>query len=201
MNEDAPRIDWTAAKNRLQASEQALATTLDTDDNLETVYKRRAEELAARRVAADASTQTRPALIFRLGNDRYALELAEVRELVPYAHVTPVPGGPAALLGVMNVQGEIRSVVDLATLLGLEGERSETGYVVLLRGPRGDAGLKVGQMEGIQRLAPDQLVVPDEAESGGSLHYVAGVTRDRIRLLRAEAIHAHALFSDNARLE
>src|SRR4051812_44800948 len=59
------------------------------------------------------------ALVLPLQADRYALELTAVREVVPHPDVTPLPGAPAALLGVLNLRGEVVPAFDTAALLGL----------------------------------------------------------------------------------
>jgi chemotaxis protein histidine kinase CheA len=59
------------------------------------------------------------ALVLPVGADRYALELAAVREVVRAPDVTPLPGAPAAVLGVLNLRGEVVPLIDTATLLGI----------------------------------------------------------------------------------
>jgi purine-binding chemotaxis protein CheW len=60
------------------------------------------------------------ALLLPLGAELYALELTTVREVVPAPVITPLPGAAPALLGVINLRGEVVPVFDTARLLGLE---------------------------------------------------------------------------------
>lgn len=58
------------------------------------------------------------ALLLSVGADRYALALTDVCEVVRAPEITPLPGAPAAALGVMNLRGDVVPVLDVAALLG-----------------------------------------------------------------------------------
>lgn len=47
------------------------------------------------------------------------VELAEVEEINRHTEVTPVPGAPACVRGLINLRGEVVTVLDLKTILGL----------------------------------------------------------------------------------
>src|SRR4051794_6249082 len=108
------RIDWDDVRRRLRATEQALEQALNPGpERIAEVYRRRADDLAGRRGQDGRAAAGPRVLAFALGAERFALELTDVVELLAFGSCTPVPGGPAQLLGVMNVHGEIRSVLDL----------------------------------------------------------------------------------------
>jgi purine-binding chemotaxis protein CheW len=52
-------------------------------------------------------------LVFSLGDEAYAIGLRHVREVLEMAPLTPVPGAPTAVRGVMNLRGQVVPVVDL----------------------------------------------------------------------------------------
>src|SRR5437868_115370 len=102
---------------------------------IDAVYQRRARQMA-RRADAETVSQTLPVLIFALGEERYAIELSALAEVLPLRGCTSVPGAPSAVLGVMNVRGEIRPVADLRRILELPpGGDLVAAYVVMLRHP------------------------------------------------------------------
>jgi purine-binding chemotaxis protein CheW len=80
------------------------------------------------------------ALLLPLHADLYALDLTAVREVMPEPEVTPLPGAPAALLGVLNLRGEIVPVFDTAVLLGLASGPS-SDQVTVADTAAGPAGL------------------------------------------------------------
>ena len=57
-------------------------------------------------------------VIFELGGEWFAFPGEAIREILPPADVYFVPGCPSSLEGVINVRGDIESVIRLAELLG-----------------------------------------------------------------------------------
>jgi len=82
------------------------------------VLRRRAESLAQEELEIQVSDQV-ALLLFRIGEEWYAVDVADVREIFQEYVLTPVPCVPAYILGVINVRGEILSVTDPAKLMGI----------------------------------------------------------------------------------
>jgi purine-binding chemotaxis protein CheW len=80
------------------------------------------------------------AIVLPIGEDRYGIELTDVREVVPEPRLTPVPGAPPAVLGVVNLRGEVVPVLDTAQLLGLPA-LGRLAYAVIAECDAGLAGL------------------------------------------------------------
>jgi len=96
------------------------------------------------------------AVICLHGGQRYALPLSAVRQVSEVSTLTRVPRAPPALLGVMNHAGRVACVVDLGPLVGLRARPARPeGKVVLLQRPRGDLGLYVSDVLGIESLADE----------------------------------------------
>jgi purine-binding chemotaxis protein CheW len=58
-------------------------------------------------------------LSFTLGGGDYAVGILQVKEILQYEAITPVPGTPPSIRGVINLRGSVVPVVDLALKLGL----------------------------------------------------------------------------------
>lgn len=67
------------------------------------------------------STQSVPAqyITFKLGDELFAIDVAQVREVLELPPITRVPTAPAYMRGVVNVRGKAVPVVDLRTKFGL----------------------------------------------------------------------------------
>ena len=165
------KIDWESVRSGLQLQQETLARSEVLDaDRLERVYRDRAAAFAARREGVEEKNDAWPALVFRVGDQRYCCPLSALAEVLPWARCTAVPGANSSLLGVMNVRGEIRSVLDLARLLKINvaGERSR-GYVLLARHAGREVGLWVDEIEKIENVSPDTLIaIEGESESSGT---------------------------------
>lgn len=55
---------------------------------------------------------------FLLGDDIYAVNLFDVREIVEASKITPLPHAPAHIRGIIDLRGEITTIIDLRTLIG-----------------------------------------------------------------------------------
>lgn len=58
-------------------------------------------------------------ILFDLDEQRYGLELGQVQRVVRVVAITPVPGGPAAMLGLLNLEGTIIPVMNTRRMLHL----------------------------------------------------------------------------------
>lgn len=96
-------------------------------------------------------------LFFRCAGERFALDVAYVREILPPQEVTPVPFVPESVAGIINHRGAIHTLVRFARLAGLGADRP--AGIVLLRLPEMAVGLTVDAIEGIE-AAPGSLLVP-----------------------------------------
>ncbi len=78
----------------------------------------RAESLA-QEAEEDEQDDRMSLLLFRLGEEWYAVELNHVREILRDYVTTPIPCVPSFLRGVVNIRGEILSLTDAAALMQL----------------------------------------------------------------------------------
>lgn len=156
---------------------------------VEAVWRERAERLAERPVSGEAGQRAFPVLVLAVAKERYGIDLPDVAEVLPPVHPTPVPGAPAVFAGVINVHGEIRPVIDLRRLLGLEPAGECRATVILLRKQGREVGLKIDSVEQIRWVGPEEL----QAAGNGALGLpprIKGSTRDLLMLLGTEALFA-----------
>jgi purine-binding chemotaxis protein CheW len=86
--------------------------------------KRRAASLAVEE--AEAGDETRESLLlFSLGEEWYGVRTGHVRELYNEYLLTPIPCVPPYIAGVINIRGEIVSVTDLKSLMGMGASEAQ----------------------------------------------------------------------------
>lgn len=164
------KIDWDEVRSRLQAQQTEFERgEARSPEQLAQMFRERAAALAARGMATVEKNDRWPALVFRVGDQRYCCALSSLVEVLPLGHSTPVPGGPPELLGVMNVRGEIRPVLDLARILKVNAAAERSGaYVLLARHAGREAGLAVDGIEKIENVSPEELTALEgEGEAAG----------------------------------
>lgn len=69
---------------------------------------------------------------FNLGNEKYAHSIQSIGEILRYNEPTPIPGSPLEVEGVMNVRGEIITILSGRNLLGLAANSSKPRHILTL---------------------------------------------------------------------
>ncbi|HEB53470.1 MAG TPA: hypothetical protein ENI87_09475 [bacterium] len=122
-------------------------------------------------------------LTFRVDGSDYAVPTNRVREVTPLRTIAEVPNGTEALVGTMDLRGEILPVVDLRTVLGAEGTTEPDARAVILvlkpaaGGRSGDLGVLVERIGSRVELAPDEILPPPEVCGRQMAECVAAVAR------------------------
>lgn len=95
------------------------------------------------------------ACAFTLAGHRFAVDVADAREVVVFESITPLPLAPSFVLGLANLRGSVMPVVDLAPLLGLPPReaRAQTLGLVLGHGAW-QAAAVVDTVLGLEPLQP-----------------------------------------------
>lgn len=116
-------------------------------------------------------------LIFTLGTERYAVNVRHVVLVKDQVHPTRVPGVPDFFRGVMNLRGQIITVLDLRRYFDLPLDDLDTAdEVVVVEVDAFRMGLLCDHIEDVTRIAHRDLSAVD-------FRYARGVTADRIVLL------------------
>jgi len=169
--------------DRLHALGAAPAGWSEADFN-EALLKARAKRLAAPRGEVDQVAVGFEVLGARIANERYALSLETLSEVMVLSRWTPVPGQPQYLLGVTNLRGEIRPVLDLHSLLGLASPAPEArSWVIFLKAGGVEVGVRVDALDRVVRLDPAGLTRPHESGNGLPQRFISGITPDALILL------------------
>ena len=183
--------------DRLQAHRLAVSAKGDGSDVFEALLKARARRLAAPRGDAVAADDRLLALTVRIGAERYALSLDGLSEVMILGKWTPIPGQPQYLLGVTNLRGEIRPVLDLHSLLGLPApEAGSRAWVVFLKSGGSEVGLRVDGLERVARIDLAAMTRPHETGNGLPQRFISGIGPDALILLDTVQILALDILQD-----
>ena len=104
-------------------------------------------------------------LVMALDRQRFALPLASVERVIRAVELTPLPESPPHVLGIVNVQGKIITVISLRRRCRMPERDIEPGdQIVIVNTPRGQAALVVDRAEvvacGGQSPVTSQDVLP-----------------------------------------
>ncbi|MEA9565223.1 chemotaxis protein CheW [Xanthomonas sp. WHRI 8932A] len=120
-----------------------------------------AEKIHAERRASERSTRW---LRLRCGEQTYALELLKVQEVVLPVPLLPLRGTASAMLGIMNLRGQVVPVIDLGIHLGSSPVNMDLHTRVVVLEENGETmGLRVSAVEDVTSLTDHQIEPPDNA--------------------------------------
>jgi purine-binding chemotaxis protein CheW len=124
----------------------------------------------------DAESGSRPLRVvgFSLDRQRYGVGLASVERVLPMVAVSPLPGAPDAVLGAINLHGEVVPVLDIRRRLGFDGrDYGPAARLLVARTARRTVALPVDDVHGIMEI-PAETVAPPETVLPGIGH-VSGI--------------------------
>jgi len=99
-------------------------------------------------------TETRQYMTFKLGDELFAIDVAQVREVLEVSQITKVPTAPPYMRGVVNVRGQATPVVDLRLKFGLSQGRDtvHTRIIVMELALDGEATVLGGLADSVHEV-------------------------------------------------
>ncbi len=121
---------------------------------------------------------------FQLLKEEYGIEIATVQEIIRATDITPVPGAPAHVRGVINLRGKIIPVVDLRTRFALpKAESSDAQRIVVIELKEKRLGMLVDSVSQVIKISSDVVEeMPEEATSVDE-NFIKGVGKLDGRLI------------------
>ena len=148
---------------------------------------------------SDEETQ-RQYLSFHVAGGEYALEILEVREIIPHGEITPLPRVPDFVRGLINLRGSVVPIVDLSRRLGFEPTpRTKRSSIVVseleLDGEWARIGLLADDVSEVLELGADEVEPAPRLGAPVSAVFLRGVAKVGARfvlVLDVEAVVGEA---------
>ncbi len=99
-------------------------------------------------------------LVFALGGEEFAVKLLGVKSVLALPPTTPVPYMPDYYKGIVNLRGQIVSVIDLRIKLKLEFENSSETSVIVLESGKTCIGVVVDSINRVLSVKAEKDVLP-----------------------------------------
>ncbi|MDD5035664.1 MAG: chemotaxis protein CheW [Methylococcaceae bacterium] len=185
-------IDWIEIHRRVEQSQQsAKLGWAPSDEEKLRILKARAQALAQAPVKPPAAGMMVDVVAFLLADETYGIELPFVREVYPLKDFTPLPGTPAFVLGIVNVRGQILSIVDLKKFFELPDKGlTDLNKVIILQRGEMEIGILADAVLGVQTIPRDDIKKALPILSGVRETYLKGVTAERLIVLHGGNILA-----------
>lgn len=98
-------------------------------------------------------------ITFRLGVERYAIEIDRIKEVVPTPYISKIPHAPSFIRGVSNIRGSVMVILDLADKFELDTKNNEDKkFVLVTHSDEFKAGVLVDEVPVTLKVSGDSIV-------------------------------------------
>lgn len=121
---------------------------------------------------------------FLLRDELFGVDALQVQEILPYQEITSVPLAPEYVKGLINLRGQIVTVLDLRRRLGLETlQDEEAGANLIVNSEEGQLSLFVDQIGNVVDIQAERFFPPPGTIRGVAVHYIREVCQLEEELL------------------
>ncbi|MBU2713879.1 chemotaxis protein CheW [Zooshikella harenae] len=123
-------------------------------------------------------------LCFKLNNELFVHQVSTVREVMPYIEPTPVPGSPDIIEGVLNVRGNVVSIISARRLFKLpENQPTKDSCIIIFDTISNQYGISVDSVDEIVTLNPSEMNVSSAEEELSESQFIKGTVKHAKGLL------------------
>lgn len=121
---------------------------------------------------------------FRLANETYGISVTQVKEVLRISEIAPVPGAPDYVLGIINLRGNVVTVIDTRKRFGLDSvEPEDASRVVIIEVDNQVVGILVDSVAEVVDLRASAIEQAPNVGSDETSKYIQGVTSMNSELL------------------
>jgi Chemotaxis signal transduction protein len=114
---------------------------------------------------------------FQLDRETYGINVMQVQEVLRYTEIAPVPGAPDYVLGIINLRGNVVTVIDTRSRFGLpSAEVSENSRIVIIEADKQVIGILVDSVAEVVYLRSSEIDVAPRVGTEESAKFIQGVS-------------------------
>ncbi|CBL45072.1 CheW-like protein [gamma proteobacterium HdN1] len=121
---------------------------------------------------------------FRLGGEIYGINVMQIREVLRYTEITPVPGAQYFVLGIINLRGNVVTVVDARRRFGLPDIETTNNTRIMIVETQGlVVGMLVDSVADVTYLRQSEIELTPNVGNDESSKFIQGVCHKNDELL------------------
>ena len=114
---------------------------------------------------------------FHLENEKYGIKVMQVQEVLRMTEIAPVPGAPHYVLGIINLRGNVVTVVDTRRRFGLpDAEADDETRIVIIEANNNVVGILVDSVAEVVDLKTSEIETAPNVGNDESSKYIQGVS-------------------------
>lgn len=121
---------------------------------------------------------------FRLCDETYGINVMQVQEVLRVSEIAPVPGAPDYVIGIINLRGNVVTVMDTRKRFGLPSKGlDDLSRIVIIESEGQEIGILVDSVSEVVELRGSEIESAPNVGNEESSRYIQGVTSQNGRLL------------------
>jgi len=121
---------------------------------------------------------------FRLENESYGINVMQVQEVLRYSEIAPVPGAPPYVLGIINLRGNVVTVIDTRLRFGLPtSDTTDQTRIVIIEAENQVVGILVDAVAEVVYLRQPEIETTPNVGNDESSKFIQGVCHKNDELL------------------
>ncbi|TCI29576.1 chemotaxis signal transduction protein CheV [Exiguobacterium sp. SL-10] len=117
-------------------------------------------------ILLEAGTNELEIVIFQSGPFIFGINVMKVREIITMLPLTPLPGTPEAIMGLIELRGEVMTVIDLPMVINHPREVGDNDRLIVCEFNGEKSVLRVDQVTEIKRISWEQIDTPSDLARG-----------------------------------
>ena len=134
------------------------------------------------KILLENGTNELEVLEFELDGNAYGINVAKIKEIIPYQKVTPVPNSHPSIEGIFMPRDTMITAIDLKNCLQ-RGVSEEGGLFIITNFNMLDIAFHVDAVKGIHRISWEQIIKPGATVSTSEDSISTGIVKLDNRLV------------------
>ena len=133
---------------------------------------------------ADCNDEVLQWVTYKLEDETYGINVMQVQEVLRYTEIAPVPGAPSYVLGIINLRGNVVTVIDTRARFGLmSAEVTDNSRIVIIEAEKQVIGILVDSVAEVVYLRSSEIDSAPNIGTEESAKFIQGVSNREGELL------------------
>lgn len=126
---------------------------------------------------ADNSDEVSRWVTFEMDSESYGISVSEVHEVLRFTEIAPVPGAPAFIIGIINLRGNVVTVIDTRSRFGLSAKEVGDSTRIIINEIEGQqVGILVDSVAEVVDIHSSDIEPAPNVGNEDTSRYIQGVT-------------------------
>ncbi|OCL26178.1 chemotaxis protein CheW [Orenia metallireducens] len=124
------------------------------------------------------SNETGQIIVFDIGEEKFGVKITEVHEIIRMKKITELPINSPYIAGIINLRGDIISVIDLRKRFGIDNiVEDDNTRIIVVEFEGQNVGLIVDAVSEVLHIDESKVDVPPKSMAGIKNDYIRGIIK------------------------